>query len=74
MCIRLMYRNATDLEVLTGVAHNQRILIPRLYLTYSNTILPFNFQRTQFPFTPAFAMTINKSQEQAFGKVGILLR
>jgi hypothetical protein len=61
-------------EVLTGTARNKRILIPRINLTYSGTILPFNFQRTQFPIIPAFAMSINKSQGQTFEKIVILLR
>lgn len=55
-------------------ARNERILIPCINLTYSGTILPFKFQRTQFPIIPAFAMTINKSPRQTFEKIGILLR
>jgi hypothetical protein len=39
-----MHRNI-DCEVLTGTERNKRILIPRINLTYSGTILPFNFQR-----------------------------
>jgi ATP-dependent DNA helicase PIF1 len=74
MRIKFMYRNTIDCEVLTGIVRNKRILIPRINLTYSGTILPFNFQRTQFPIIPTFAITINKSQGQTFEKVGILLR
>jgi hypothetical protein len=55
-----MHRNAIDCEVLTGTERNKRILIPRINLTYSGTILLFNFQRSQFPIIAAFAMTINK--------------
>jgi hypothetical protein len=63
-----MHRNAIDCEVLTGTERNKRIL------TYLGTILPFNFQRSQFPIIAAFAMTINKSQKQTFEKTVILLR
>jgi hypothetical protein len=66
-----MHRNAIDCEVLTGTERNK---IPRINLTYSGTILPFNFQRSQFPIIAAFAMTINKSQKQTFEKIAILLR
>jgi hypothetical protein len=59
-----MRRNAIDCEVLTGTSRNKRILIRLINLSCSGTILPFNFQRIQFPIIPAFAMTINKSQEQ----------
>lgn len=74
MRVKRMHRNSLDCEVLSGIARNTRILIPRIRLTYSGTILPFSFQRTQFPIIPAFAMTINKSQGQTFDKVAILLR
>ena len=63
---KVMHRNAIGCEVLTGTAHNNRILIPRISLTYSGTIQSFNLQRTQFPIIPAFAMAINKSQRQTF--------
>jgi hypothetical protein len=62
-----MHRNAIDCEVLTGTERNKRIFIPRINLTYSGTgtILPFNFQRSQFLIIAAFAMTINKSQKHS---------
>jgi hypothetical protein len=69
-----MHGQAIDCEVLTGTARNKRILIPRINLTYSGTILPFNFHRTQFPIISGVAMTINKFQGQTFEKFGILLR
>jgi hypothetical protein len=69
-----MHRNAIDCEVLTWTERNKRILIPCINLTYLGTILPFNFQRSQFPIIAAFAMTINKSQKQTFEKIAILLR
>ena len=59
MRIKFMHRNAINCEVLTGTVHNTRILIPRINLTYSGTILPFNLQRTQSPIIPALAMTIS---------------
>jgi hypothetical protein len=68
-----MHRNAIDCEVLTGTERNKRILIPRINLTYSGTILPFNFQRSQFPIIAAFAI-INNSQKQTFEKIAILLK
>lgn len=49
-------------------------MIPRIHLTFSGTLLPSKFQRSQFSIIPAFAMTINKSQGQTFQKVGVLLR
>ncbi|XP_055306515.1 ATP-dependent DNA helicase pif1-like [Sitodiplosis mosellana] len=74
MRVKQLHNNAIDCEVLTGTSKGKRILIPRINLTYSGTLLPFDFQRTQFPVIPAFAMTINKSQGQTFDRVGVLLR
>jgi PIF1 helicase. len=68
MRIQFVHRNAIDWEVLTGTEHNEIILIPRINLTYSGIILPFDLQRTQFPIIAAFEMTINMSQGQTFQK------
>ena len=47
------------------------IIIPRIPLIPSNSTLPFEFRRLQFPVALCFAMTINKSQGQTFKTVGI---
>ena len=39
----------------------------------SDTSLPFDFQRKQFPIRPSFCITINKSQGQTLDKVSIWL-
>ena len=39
----------------------------------SDTDLPFDFQRNQFPIRPAFCITINKSQGQTLEHVSIWL-
>ena len=39
----------------------------------SDSKLPFDFKRKQFPVRPAFAMTINKSQGQTLQYVGLYL-
>lgn len=74
MRVKRLHNNSIDCEVLNGVNAGKRVLIPRIHLTYSGTILPFSFRRTQFPIICAFAMTINKSQGQTFRKVAILLK
>jgi ATP-dependent exoDNAse (exonuclease V) alpha subunit len=48
-------------------------LIPRIALYPSQTNLPFQFKRLQFPVRLAFAMTINKSQGQTLDKIGLSL-
>lgn len=39
----------------------------------SDTGLPFELRRRQFPIRPSFAMTINKSQGQTMDMVGVYL-
>jgi hypothetical protein len=41
---------------------NRTVFLPRLTLMPSDSGLPFQIKRRQFPIRPAFAMTINKSQ------------
>ena len=66
--------NVIDAEVLTGKARGLKVFIPRIDIIPTDTDYPFVVRRRQFPVTPAFAMTINKSQGQTFTKVGIALR
>ena len=37
----------------------------------SDSELPFQFRRLQFPVKPCFAMTVNKSQGQTFKAIGV---
>jgi len=71
--VRNMYDHSLDLESITGQGTAQRILLPRIDLTPSDSTLPFSFTRRQFPIRIAFAMTINKAQGQTLDKVGLYL-
>lgn len=65
-----LYHNVIDAQVLiTG----KRVFIPRIKLTPSDTTMPFNLHRVQFPIRLAYCMTINKAQGQTFSRVGIYL-
>uniref|UniRef100_A0A1J3DHC5 ATP-dependent DNA helicase n=1 Tax=Noccaea caerulescens TaxID=107243 RepID=A0A1J3DHC5_NOCCA len=50
-----------------------KVFIPRMLLSPTDVKLPFRFQRRQFPISPCFGMTINKSQGQSLSNVGIYL-
>ena len=50
------------------------VLIPRIRLLLNTKILPVLLKRLQFPVRLAFAITINKSQEQSVKYVGINLQ
>ncbi|KEH34147.1 PIF1 helicase [Medicago truncatula] len=49
-------------RVISGSNVGEKVYIPRLSLTPSDTRIPFKFQRRQFLISLCFAMTINKSQ------------
>ncbi|KAH8930878.1 hypothetical protein BDL97_20G004600 [Sphagnum fallax] len=71
--IQLM-QHVIEAEVPTGPAKGQRVFIPRLSITPSDTErMPFTLRHRQFPMRPAFAMTINKAQGQTLKMVGIFL-
>jgi len=60
-------------QVIFGSNIGDKVFIPRLSLTPSDTRIPFKFQRKQFPLTVSFAMTINKRQGQSLKHVGVYL-
>jgi ATP-dependent DNA helicase PIF1 len=71
--IQLM-QHVIEAEVATGPAKGQRVFIPRLSITPSDTErMPFTLRHHQFPVCPAFAMTINKAQGQTLKMVDIFL-
>ncbi len=67
-------QHVIEAKVATGPAKGQRVFIPRLSITPSNTErMPFILHRRQFPVRPAFGMTINKAQGQTLKMVSIFL-
>ena len=66
-------RNVIEVEVAVGPYAGERHIILRITLQPSESKLPFQFQRKQFPIQPCFAMTINKSQGQSLKKIGLHL-
>lgn len=64
-------RNIIGAIIMTGIAKDEEVLIPRIPMI--PTDLPFQFKRIQFPLKPAFAMTINKAQGQTLKVAGVHL-
>jgi ATP-dependent DNA helicase PIF1 len=62
-----------EARVISGSNIGDKVFIPRLSLTPFDKRIPFSFQRRQFPLAVSFAMTINKSQGQSLGHVGVYL-
>ncbi len=66
--------NVLQAEVLLGPFRGNIVFIPKVTLfSPDDQHLPFKFQRTQFPITLAYSITINKSQGQTFNKIGLYL-
>ena len=70
--LELMER-VIKVEILTGAYIGSAHFIPRIKLIPSDTTLPFEMSRTQFPIKLAYAMTINKAQGQSLNRVGLYL-
>ena len=60
-------------EISIGANKGKSVLIPRMALIPSDTELPFDFSRLQFPIRPSFCITINKAQGQTLDYVSIWL-
>ena len=56
-----------------GSPEYRQVLIHRMSLTPSDTQIAIKFTRHQFPLRLAFATTINKSQGQTLGIIGVYL-
>ena len=64
-------RRIIEAKIMTGKHSGKMVFLPRITLTPSDSGLPFQLQRRQFPVRPAFSMTINKCQSQTLEYVGI---
>jgi len=67
---RLGFR-CIEVQFLVADFHGTKKLIPRILLATTEGELPFILRRKQFPIKLCFAMTVNKSQEQTLGIVGL---
>ena len=73
MKIISMKNNVLQCQILTGSKTGTMVFIPRITISTDEDI-NYTMYRHQFPVKLAFAMTINKSQGQTFGRIGIDLR
>lgn len=72
LVIRSLQNNLIEAVIMMGQFRGQIVLIPRIPLIAEDLIV--RFKRLQFPVRLCFAMTINKSQGQSLGQVGLHLR
>jgi ATP-dependent DNA helicase PIF1 len=65
--------NVVGAQIVTGSNIGDIVYIPRMKLLPSDANVSISFQRLQFPLCVCFAMSINKSQGQTLGEVGLYL-
>ena len=73
LIVKQLQRSVIDAEIITGSHIGQRVFIPRIRMAPSDTDLPFQLIRRQFPIRLAFAITINKAQGQTIPYMGLYL-
>ncbi|RID68698.1 hypothetical protein BRARA_C00841, partial [Brassica rapa] len=73
MVISRLGHRVLEAELLTGTHVGDRVLIPRIQLSPTDSIHPFTFRRRQYPIRLCYAMTINKSQGQSLKQVALYL-
>jgi len=69
--VKRLMNNVIKVTILNGKYKGEDVLIPRIPLILND--MPFDFKRLQFPVRLAFAMSLNKSQEQSLSVCGISL-
>ncbi|KAL4609927.1 hypothetical protein ACB092_08G015800 [Castanea dentata] len=62
-----------EAQIILGSHVGDKVFIPRIVLSPSESKWPFVLKRRQFPVSVCFAMTINKSQGQSLKCVGLYL-
>ncbi|XP_075656237.1 uncharacterized protein LOC142626302 [Castanea sativa] len=62
-----------EAQIISGSHIGDKVFIPRIVLSPSESKWPFVLKRRQFPVSVCFAMTISKSQGQSLKCVGLYL-
>ncbi|XP_058767665.1 uncharacterized protein LOC131641372 [Vicia villosa] len=62
-----------EASIIAGKNGGNRVYIPRMDMSPSQSPWPFKLNRRQFPIIVSYAMTINKSQGQSLDIVGLYL-
>ena len=71
LLIKQFLPNCLNVTIATGPNKGEQAMIPRIPIIPSDTGLPVNFWRIQFPIKLCFAVTTSKSQGQSLKIVGV---
>ena len=73
MTIKNIYTRLIEAKITIGEFKDKIVFIPKMQLLLTDSDLPFDFTRFQYPIRPCFSMTINKAQGQTLSRVSIWL-
>jgi ATP-dependent DNA helicase PIF1 len=73
LIVKNIYERLIEAQISFGTFSGTTVFIPKMAIISSDTNLPFDFVRIQFPIRPAFCITINKSQGQTLEFISIWL-
>ncbi|XP_045797949.1 uncharacterized protein LOC123892172 [Trifolium pratense] len=73
MIVTRLADHVIEAKIIGGKHHGNKVYIPRLDMSPSQSPWPFKLTRRQFPLMVSYAMTINKSQGQSLDNVGVYL-
>jgi ATP-dependent DNA helicase PIF1 len=73
LTVTRLANHVIEAKIITGKNIGNKVYIPRMSLSPSQSPWPFKLVRRQFPIVVSFAMTINKSQGQSLDHVGLYL-
>jgi ATP-dependent DNA helicase PIF1 len=73
MTITQLGRRFIEAQIITGTHVGDKVYIPRIIMSPTESPWPFLLKRRQYPIFVCFALTINKSQGQSLKKVGLYL-
>ncbi|EOA12259.1 hypothetical protein CARUB_v10008029mg [Capsella rubella] len=73
LIVTQMANHVIKARIVTGNGVNEKVLIPRMFVSLPDAKFPFRMRRRQFPVVLAYAITINKSQGQTLEYVGLFL-
>ncbi|EOA38795.1 hypothetical protein CARUB_v10011070mg, partial [Capsella rubella] len=65
LIVTQMANHVIEVRIVTGNGVNQKVLIPRMFVSPPDAKFPFRMRRRQFPVALAYAITLNKRQDGA---------
>ncbi|EOA33245.1 hypothetical protein CARUB_v10021791mg [Capsella rubella] len=73
LIVTQMANHVIEARIVTGNGVNEKVLVPRMFVSPPDAKFPFRMWRRQFPIALAYAITINKSEGQTYEYGGLFL-